>query len=73
MVCHSASKQTTFRLREPRKTCPVASMFTAKKKVPTSNIQAGLVPLPNVKAVTARLDTWSIRHKPGGDHIKIYM
>jgi hypothetical protein len=69
MICHLASKQSPIRMREPRKTHPVASMPRAEKmKAPVSKVWVGLVPLPNAKNVTAKSDTRSnMRHKPGGD------
>jgi hypothetical protein len=70
-----ASKQSLVRMREPGNPCDVATTSTADRiKVPTSKIPVGLVPLPNVKAVTAKVATRSnIRHKPHGDHVTIFV
>jgi hypothetical protein len=55
MIHHPLSKQSPVRMRAPSKTYPVASTSTAKKrKVRISKVRVGLVPLPNVKAVTAK-------------------
>jgi hypothetical protein len=62
------SKLSLVRMREPTNTCDVATTFTADRiYFPISKNLVGLVPLPNVKAVTAKVATRSnIRHKPDG-------
>jgi hypothetical protein len=68
-----ASEESRIRMGEPRKTYDVGSTSTAEKmKVPISKVQLGLVPLPNVKAATEKVDARSnIRHKPDRDLVKI--
>jgi hypothetical protein len=57
-------KQSRVRLREPRKICDIPSMSTADKmKVSISKVRVALVPLPNVKAVTAKINKYSKQHK----------
>jgi hypothetical protein len=68
------SKQSRVRMREHMNTCDVATTSTAvRMKVPISMVRMGLVPLPNVNALRAKVDTLrSIRHKLDGDHVKTY-
>jgi hypothetical protein len=48
-----AAKQSLVRMREPTKTCDEESASTSKKtNVPNTKVHVGLVPLPNVMAVT---------------------
>jgi hypothetical protein len=56
-------KQSRVRLRKPRKICDIASTSTADKiKVSISKVRVALVPLPNEKAVTAKINKYSKQH-----------
>jgi hypothetical protein len=68
------SRQSRVRMREPMNICIVATTSTADRMNDAiSKVRTGLVPLPNIKAETAKVNTLrNIRHKPDGDRLKIY-
>jgi hypothetical protein len=70
-LCHPGSKQSPVRMREPRKTYRLASTSTAEKtKAPINKVRVGMVPLPDAKAVTAKLVTRSNMRRMSGGHVE---
>jgi hypothetical protein len=72
-VGNPAYMKSPVKMERPRKNCIVASKATGEKRkaVPMNKVRVGLAPPPNLKAVRAKVMSWS-NHRASESRVKIH-